>query len=127
MFFQRLFPAFVWAFLILFSCGLPGDELPGKGLFEGFDKVVHGFLFSILVLLLIVGFIRQSNFRWLRNHPVLLAVAFAFGYGILIEVLQGTIFISRHIELMDVLANGLGSLVGVSYFFAIYGKVWTRI
>ena len=119
MFLRHNIPGIAWALFILALCGLPGDKLPGTHLI-GFDKIVHFGIYALFVVILIVGFKKQSQFNPLRHKAILIAVLFSIGYGILIEVLQGTVFVSRSIELPDVLANTLGSLFGLVCFHLIY-------
>lgn len=122
MFLRRNLPGLLWAGFIFFLSVVPTSQVPNKYAFEGADKLVHIFLYSIQSLLLIVGFTRQITFSRLRDSPILYAVVFATTYGILIEFLQGTVFVSRSTEVLDMLANMAGTLLGVLFFRLIYGN-----
>jgi VanZ family protein len=47
------------------------------------------------------------------NYLILIIACFAFIYGIIIEVLQGTLTETRTTDIYDVLANGLGIVAAV--------------
>ena len=100
---------------------LPGDQFPKVGV-SGLDLVVHFFFYSVFNLLLIVGNIQQEKFIFLRSRPVMAAFFISIMYGLLIELLQGTVFVSRGAELADVVANSVGSVVGWVLFLIIYGS-----
>lgn len=113
--------SFGWALLILLLSSLPSDNLPGSS-FNGIDKAVHFVLYLLLSHMLIVAFKKQIRFSSLRFNGVLIAVIISVFYGLFIEVLQGTIFVSRSIELLDIFANSIGALAGVLSFRLVYGN-----
>lgn len=110
-----------WALFILTLCGLPGSQF-GESSYVFVDKVIHTFLFAVLYLFLVVGFIKQSSFPWLKRYVLQKVFAFSTAYGIVMEVLQGLVFTSRSIEGLDIIANMVGSFVGVVIFFMVYGR-----
>lgn len=110
-----------WAIFILVLSGIPGNQF-GQSQHEHLDKVVHILLYAVLYLLLLVGFIKQQHFHWLRVWPKLKTALIAIGYGVIIEYLQGLIFIDRSIELYDMIANSIGVGIGLGLFYLIYGK-----
>jgi len=81
-------------------------KLPQTGLsFQ--DKLFH---FLAYALLAYVWYNFLSNKRLKIKNPILLAFLIATIYGILIEVLQGQLTMSRVTELYDAIANTLGAL-----------------
>ncbi len=110
-----------WALFILVLCALPGGQFE-KSTYVFADKVIHTFLYAVLFLLLSTGFIKQSTFQWLRTYPLQKVFAISTVYGLVIEVLQGLIFSSRSIEGLDVIANMIGSFIGLVIFFLVYGR-----
>ena len=126
MFLIKNLPGLLWAGFIFFLSVIPRNQVPQPGfLFEGADKLVHFFLYSVLSALLTFGFQRQTRFAPLRQSPIWWAVSLAIVYGIFLEFLQGTVFVSRSAEVLDMLANTAGSFVGVLFFRLIYGKLNT--
>ena len=122
MFIRHYIPPFGWALLILLLSGLPSSNLPDSSV-EGLDKIVHFSIYLLFAHLLIVAFKKQIIYTKLRLNAFKIAVAIAVLYGVFIEVLQGTVFVSRSIELLDMLANSVGALAGVLSFKLVYGNL----
>jgi VanZ family protein len=87
-----------------------------------FDKIVHVILFGLLVTSLTIALRKQSRVSWLRNNAMLIALAFSILYGCVIESIQFFVVPERTGELDDILANVLGSVLGIVIFRFIYGK-----
>ena len=51
-----------------------------------------------------------------------MALCVSIPYGGMVEIIQGTEFISRSTELSDFIANSIGSVIGVILFFMIYSS-----
>lgn len=111
----------LWALFIAVLSFLPGSKLP-KTEITNIDLAVHFFFYCVFTFLLIVGNIRQSQFQLLKNKPVLMALCVSIPYGGMVEIIQGTEFISRSTELSDFIANSIGSVIGVILFFMIYSS-----
>jgi hypothetical protein len=116
---KKQMPALLWAFFIAILCGIPGRDLPIASWLEiiSFDKFVHAFMFFILAVL--------SNKSWNENYEkkqLLFISIFCIAYGILLEILQGIIFIERSADLYDVIANSAGVLFSVYYLKKKYPK-----
>lgn len=122
MFLRYNYLAILWAILMLFLSAIPPEEYPKKGPFPNFDKIIHFYLHAQLTFLLIVGFIKQNRFRFLRYRAVSMALLLSFSYGIAIEILQRFVFIGRSVELYDLIADFLGTIFGILVFYIIYGK-----
>lgn len=84
------------------------------------DKVVHCFFYGIQSYLLLKAFLKQQQYKSLYAWGWKLSLASSFLFGISVEIIQGTVFVSRSTEALDVLANTIGSLLGLGYFFLIY-------
>lgn len=112
----------LWAIFILVICILPPSGFPADPPFKYFDKTVHFYLFLQLSLLLITGFKKQHQYKFLRKKALAYAFFLSVAYGILIELLQGFVFTGRQIEFMDLVANFSGTIFGIVAFLIIYGK-----
>ena len=77
--------------------------------FIGFDKLAH------LVFYIIFAFLWSMG---LRSHKKLLKVVlfFSISFGVLMEIFQLYLFNGRSFELYDIIANTLGSIIGVILF-----------
>ncbi|HAA00944.1 MAG TPA: VanZ family protein [Flavobacteriales bacterium] len=128
MLLRFLFPAICWALLIFLLCIAPSDQLPDTSIWDfiSFDKVAHLFIFSVFSLLIIVGLRRQYSYSALRYHAKRVAFLAASVYGVIIEFIQQVMNSGRHFEWMDVVADVIGSLLGITLFRIIYGKELAR-
>ncbi|CAN5573454.1 hypothetical protein BH23CHL4_BH23CHL4_29640 [soil metagenome] len=124
MFFKYNLLAITWALLILLLTALPGEDFPDLNFWSllTFDKAAHIFVFAILVLQLIVGFIKQYRFRHLRYKAVRTAFIIGISYGAITELMQEFIFTGRNADIWDFVANVIGGILGVVAFRLIYGS-----
>ena len=107
-----------WSIFILVLCGLPGSSFPRLAFLDWLrpDKIIHLFLFGIESFLLITAFDRQTLSNKLRRKAKFQGVLIAILYGILVEVLQSTIFIGRSGDYRDAIANAIGAFIGLWIF-----------
>jgi VanZ family protein len=104
-----LFLASSWTVLItvlsLMNVGSLGNsvKIPHK------DKMVH-FVFYFFFYLLWYGFFKLKNNSSKLKVTVLCS---AIGYGILMEILQKVMSNHRTSDVVDVLANSLGAILGL--------------
>lgn len=116
MFLKSFWKSIIWAIIIFILCSISVPEIKKVSLieFENMDKVVHGVFYLILGILLVSSFKKYKK-PVFKNPFYLLVLSFfiAISYGILIELLQYSIFTYRSAELLDVLCNTLGAFLGV--------------
>ena len=114
-------PALLWAILILVLLLMPGRAIPGSGWLARFhvDKLVHAFLFGVFFLLLFKGLRRQNDPPALQRRTLYIALALSVVYGVSTELLQEATPFGRHAEWSDVVADTIGSLLGVAYVLFI--------
>lgn len=105
--------AIIWTLLIFVACLLPGNEFPEVDV-PFIDKWVH--------LVIFAGF----SFLWLAvwapaTAVNALGIFIAAGLvGYLVECLQGSGWVSgRSYDLMDVIADAVGGLLGIGLFFLL--------
>lgn len=106
---RALWPALLWAAIILFLCLLPGSELPEWDWFAllDLDKAVHAGIFFVLALLLARAFHARGMVHW-----VFAAVSVAVAYGVATEFMQGLETLGRRTDLNDMIANTVGAVLG---------------
>ena len=106
----RFLPAIAWAILILILSSGPGIPLPSHwwDLFSP-DKFGHAFVYGVLVLLTLRAF--QSGGQW-STPTVWVTVLGSDLYGIAMEVMQWTFFPGRYFEVLDIIANIIGAILG---------------
>ncbi len=108
---KAFIPAIFWALLILFLSSGPGIPLPSSwwDLFSP-DKVGHAVVYGIFTILLLRGFPVASRCM----SKVLVSVALLSGaYGIAMEVMQYAFFPGRYFEVLDIIANIIGTIAGL--------------
>ena len=108
----------LWALFILVLCGMPGRDIPHISSLElmNFDKFVHAALFLVLMLLTIRGFVLQTTFLKIQQHPKMIAFVFCVVYGASLEIMQGLVFEQRNADVYDFIANSVGAAVGAMLY-----------
>lgn len=74
------------------------------------DKVVHFIFYFVFVFL----WFRSIN--KITNKKIIIIVGIAIVYGIIIEVLQGTLTLNRQPDIYDAAANSLGAITSAVIF-----------
>jgi VanZ family protein len=119
MFFKYNLYTLIWAVIILLLVLMPGAQMAKADVVFSFDKIAHGFVFCVLVFLMIVGFAKQNTFTPLRSHPVKYALLISIAYALILEA--GQLLVSgRMVEVYDAVANVSGCLVGYGIFYVVY-------
>lgn len=112
--------AILWAIFTLIMCEMPMSDTSALGVtfFEGFDKLAHTGFFFVLTVLLFYGKIKEQSSYTYRSLTILKILVVTFTLGVLIEVLQITIFTYRAAEWWDLFADMTGVGMGIfSYIF----------
>ncbi|GGD46321.1 VanZ family protein [Muriicola marianensis] len=87
-----------------------------------FDKIVH-FTFYFIAAVLGGLFLLSSKQKVKANKQLFLKFLFGLiGYGIIIEVFQGSFTTYRSAELLDILANSVGAIIGILLIRVVYRK-----
>ncbi|MFD1616487.1 VanZ family protein [Gelatiniphilus marinus] len=84
------------------------NNLPDVGVSFG-DKIFHFLVYAVLAFLWFNTFF--FVFKQKKTRAVQYAAVFSIVFGIIIEVLQGSITVSRHTDVYDAIANTLGVLI----------------
>lgn len=103
--------AISWTIILFIGCAIPGNEMPD--LSHGRDKWIHLVGFAPFGLLWCFSGRRQS---W-----VLVA---GLVFGLLIEIYQGVMPIGRSFDLLDALADTVGTALGIGLFMGIRRLGW---
>jgi len=113
-------PAIIWGIFIFIMSSFPGNDIPKSFIINipFADKIIHFFLYFLLVILILIGSLRKSK-NTLTIYKFLFAFFISLLYGILMEVLQHFVFIMRSADLMDIAANTAGSFIGLLIFYYI--------
>lgn len=108
--------------LIFVLCTVRAERLPSFDLrlLISTDKLGHFVFYAVFSLLIIYGHYRQHQGQWMLRAASRLAFYISVPYGMLMELLQAFVFFGRSAEWLDILANCIGSMVGVFIFYACY-------
>ncbi|WOD42091.1 VanZ family protein [Hwangdonia lutea] len=87
------------------------NNLPNVGI-NFADKIFHFIVYSVLAYLWFSTF--YFKFKYKKRKAIWYAALFSIIFGIIIEVLQGSVTASRHSDVYDAIANTLGVLIMVS-------------
>ncbi len=116
----KLLPAIAWFILTAVLLTLPGNDLPKIGWMENLpiDKLVHIFLFSVLVTLFFWGIV--STKPGIINKQTLAIIAItALVYGIAMEFVQKYWIPNRSFDIWDIAADGVGSFLPIFFMTTI--------
>ncbi len=103
---SKILPIY-WAFLtyMLLKPGVENLEYPF--MFDGIDKLLHLCIFALLGCLFMATF-PKIRFYWFM--PIM------FGYGLLTEILQDQMGLGRSFEVLDLVADTIGVIIGYFVF-----------
>jgi VanZ family protein len=105
--------ALLWAVVIFILSSIPGKSLPAVAVL-GYDKLLHAIVYAVLGALCCLSLAGTVPLRLAISVATLLAVV----YGLTDEFHQ--MFIpGRSADLRDVVADGLGGLIGAGAVAAI--------
>jgi VanZ family protein len=116
-----IWPALTWFFITTVLLCLPGSALPKENWFSKIwlDKWVHIGLFAIMVFLWCRVIINMEG----KKIQFFLQIAFYFFlYGIIMEFVQKYFIPNRSFDAGDILADGIGSGIGLFFSTKLYKK-----
>ncbi|WP_395052873.1 VanZ family protein [Flavobacterium sp.] len=109
---SKLFLALVWTLLVTFLSTTELDNTVGSSIKIPYkDKYAH-FVFYFLFVVLWYNYFKIKES--LKNKEIIV-VATAILFGIAMEVYQTTFTTTRHGDVLDVIVNSIGALLGL-YF-----------
>ena len=102
-----------WVVVTAILHAIPGSDFPVVSFSDFFqlDKLIHSIIFMTGVYLFAVAFKEQQKIQFLRHIVISFIV-----YGLLLEVLQGLVFVERSADIFDWLADIIGVFLGVWIF-----------
>jgi VanZ family protein len=109
-----LFIAIIYSIALTILSLITISGIPDIGISFG-DKIFHFLAYYILTLVWFYALFTKFNFK--KNKAILYAAIFSMIFGIVIELLQGSITTSRHSDVYDAIANTLGVVIAVLVLF----------
>ena len=109
---SKLFLAISWTLIIVFLSTTELDNTVGSSIkIQHKDKYVHFVFYFLFVVLWYNYFNIKEN---LKNKEIIMVVT-AILFGIAMEVYQTTYTTTRHGDILDVIVNSIGAILGL-YF-----------
>ncbi len=108
----------IWAVLLTILLLMPGDNIPEQDFLPGFDKLVHVGIFGIFSFLF-VNTIKKSGKHRIQRSKLIFSFFVTFLYSVALEYCQRFVP-GRSFDISDLLANGIGIIVGLFLFAIIY-------
>lgn len=108
---ETIWPAIIWTIVIFMLLSMNGQtikEHSGIFDFEGADKIVHFFLFSLYSILWSIYGLRKAN-RIKAAYIIVITTGILYGLGM--EYYQ-EFFTNREFSYLDAVADALGTLAG---------------
>jgi len=105
----------LWSIFVVVLTGIPGDNIPKNNWLDKLmiDKVVHISMYAGFSFL----FIFESNGKF-AALGLLLGILF----GVLMEIFQLYVFVSRSFDFYDMLANSIGAILGILFYFIVFKR-----
>lgn len=110
---RHLIPAFIATIVTIIGSAISGQQANELIPFDFFsqDKVLHLSCYMILTLLWCYGLRKLGSSKVTRN-----ALLITIAIGVLMEIFQYLFFEGRQFEILDIIANISGSLIGAIIF-----------
>jgi VanZ family protein len=122
MFKRPLLPGLIWTLLIAVLTLMPGNYIPKVLTFLDWlspDKIVHLILFGVYVYLLAEGFVRHDRSWFISRYPVWSSLIIGIIFAFFTEVMQMFVIPGRYGSIYDMLADILGSILGITVWYII--------
>jgi glycopeptide antibiotics resistance protein len=121
---KYLLPAILWAiFILVLTTTSNGGFVTHRLLGIPTDLLGHAFVFSILVFFIMQGLIKYWRFSFFLRKIQLYGLLYGFLYGVFIEFIQYYFTINRTADYADIIANGVGCMVGLVLFKSVYNDL----
>lgn len=96
----------------MYFCLVNSSEIPTIQI-ENLDKWVHSFFHFVFIVVWFLFFEKQFQCNDSIIKPLLIAFFFSFCLGIFIEFLQQLYTTTRKGDVLDVVANSVGAVLGI--------------
>jgi len=103
-------PAFTWAIIILYLSATAVPQFKIDFIFSP-DKINHFAAYGLLSILMVWGIWKTQ--KVFKRKVLLIILTISSIYGILMEIMQYLFFPNRYFDYGDMIANILGSILGI--------------
>jgi VanZ family protein len=115
--FKGFLPSLIWTIVIVILSILPGETVKSATFldFWNVDKLGHLIVYLLHSYLLLLGF-RLALDKKVDKQQILISMLLGIGLGILLELIQYFFTQDRTFDLLDMLANAVGTILGMMLF-----------
>jgi len=120
---RYFWPAYLWGIIVLFLVGMPGYDFPKvPSAWEKLqpDKIVHMGMFGMLFLLLAAGSYFKGGKQPISKKLVIIYLYITISMGGITELLQKWVFIARSCDIYDFLADTVGIILAMLFYFVAF-------
>ena len=112
----KFWKTIIVALIILYGSLTSGDNLNKFSFFTipNIDKLIHFLFYFSLALTFISALYKVTRLK--KYDQYLITFVFSISYGLIMEVLQYYITVTRSADIYDALANTLGCIIGIILF-----------
>ena len=109
--------AFLWTIFIFVASLLPKGVVNKSGLLDipHLDKLSHAFMYALFVFF----WSKLLSHKAGRVKGARIAFYVSILLGLAMEILQFTTDMGRHFDILDIIANIIGSIIGLTAFYKI--------
>ncbi|RMA65687.1 VanZ family protein [Ulvibacter antarcticus] len=105
----------LYTLLVTIAFLFPKSQIPQVNILE-LDKLVHVLIHGILSFIWLCYWFSTDKYHF-SNKIVFVILSVCFLYGLAIEASQHLFTLSRQFDAFDILANSIGSLIGLLAFW----------
>jgi len=106
----------IWSMIIIGLSTGPGVQIPFSwNNIIGIDKLGHLFFYLVQTILLYWAFEKQGLFET-KQQRRWISFLLCTALGIILEIVQFSFYPNRYFEILDIIANIIGSYIGIHLF-----------
>jgi len=99
--------ALLWTGIVSYLCLVNSNEIPVVNI-PNLDKCIHTFFHLVFTFVWFLFFARQLQYNSI-SKPLIFSAVLSFAFGITIEILQSLFTTTRSADILDVVANLVGT------------------
>ena len=116
-----LFAGIFYTLFITVALLSPVSEIPQVEI-PFLDKLVHVLMHVVLVIIWL-WYVHLGDKSHISIKNIFVVLFICFSYGVLIEALQHWFTLSRKFDFFDIIANGIGDLLGLLSFRIVRNRI----
>ena len=114
----RRLVAAVWTLILIAGTLLPKGVVSQNNWLDipHLDKISHFAAYGLLVFLWSIALVEKTT----KIKAARISFYSSIALGIVLEILQWLLNVGRHFEILDIIANIIGAIIGLVAFYKIF-------